>query len=124
MPRKFKHDLPEIKLIDNKTTGERISDIRKARGLTQLELSEKLGIVRATLTDYERGRSRIYDEMIIRIAKALEVSTDRLLGFGSKETEDKISLRFTKRIRELEKLPEYKIRMILNMIDDSIKANK
>lgn len=125
MPRKFKYDLPEIHLEDNKTVGERISQLRVMRGLTQQELSEKLGIMRVTLADYERGRSRIYDEMIIRIAQALSVSTDRLLGFEKhEELKEGVSLKYTKRIREIEELPEHNRRTILKTLDDLIRANK
>ena len=125
MPRKFKYDLPEIHSEDGKTVGERISEIRKKRGLSQENLSEKIGIMRVTLADYERGRSRIYDEMIIRIAKALFVSTDRILGFEKhEEVKENVSLRYTRRIKEIEELPEHNKRIILKTLDDLIRANK
>lgn len=124
MPKSVRNDLPELKLIDNKTIGERIAQVRKNKGLTQLELAEKIGIKRALLSDYEIGRTRIFGEMVIRIALALQVSPNRLFGFEKEESEDKISLRYTKRIKELEELPEYKRRIVLKALDDSIKANK
>lgn len=125
MPRKFKYELPEIHIEDGKTVGERISEIRKKRGFTQQELSEQIGIMRVTLADYERSRSRIYDEMIIRIAKALSVSTDRLLGFEKhEEVNEDVSLRYTRRIKEIEELPEHNRRTILKTLDDLIRANK
>ncbi len=125
MPRKFKYDLPQIELSDSKTLGERIAEIRKKRGLSQESLSKKLGIARVTLADYERGRSRVYDEMIIRIAKELKVSTDRLLGFVQPENlQENISLKYTKRIRAIEELPDHDRRVILKTLDDLIRANK
>ena len=125
MPKKIERELPKLKLVDSKTIGERVAEIRKERGLTQLELSSKVGIIRRLLGDYELGNSRIYGEMITRLAVALEVSTDRLLGLekGDNTTEE-ISLRYTKRIKEIESLSEYKKRIVLKAIDDSIKANK
>ncbi len=125
MPRKFKYDLPEIENKDGKTIGERIAELRKERGLTQEQLSQKLGITRVTLADYERGRSRIYDEMIVRIALALGVSTDSLLGFEHQDTvKEIVTLKYTKRIKEIEELPEHNKRNILKTLDDLIKANK
>lgn len=125
MPRKFKYDLPQIELKDDKTVGERIKELRILRGYTQQNLSTKLGIARVTLADYERGRSRIYDEMIVRIAQILEVSTDRLLGMETpSEIKESVSLKYTRRIREIEELPDHDKRIILKTLDDLIKANK
>lgn len=125
MARKFKYELPEIELQDSRPVGERIAEIRKSRGLTQENLAAIIGIARVTLADYERGRSRIYDEMIVRIAGALNVTTDRILGCKKQEEiKEIVSLRYTKRIREIEGMPEHDKRSILKTLDDLIKANK
>ncbi|MGL1892319.1 MAG: helix-turn-helix domain-containing protein [Spirochaetaceae bacterium] len=125
MARKFKYELPNIELQDNRSVGERISEIRKSRGLTQEKLAGIIGIARVTLADYERGRSRIYDEMIVRIAIALSVSTDQILGCKKQEEiKEIVSLRYTKRIKEIEEMPEHYKRTILKTLDDLIKANK
>lgn len=124
MPKKIQRELPKIELIDDKTVGERIAELRKKKGMSQLELSNKVGIIRALLSEYERGKSRIYDEMVTRISLALGVTPNRILGVEGEESEQKISLRYTKRIKEIENLPEYKRRIVLKALDDSIKANK
>ncbi|MGL1894354.1 MAG: helix-turn-helix domain-containing protein [Spirochaetaceae bacterium] len=125
MPKRIHKELTKIKYSDGETVGQRITEIRKVRGYTQVELAEKIGIARDLLSSYELGRVRIYDEMIYRLALILEVSTDRLLGFEKREeVAESVSLRYTRRIKQIETLPEHKIRMILKMIDDSIKANK
>lgn len=125
MPKKINEILPELTLVDSKTVGERISDLRKAKGLTQLELANKIGLKRTTLADYESNRSRIFSEIITRISIALEVSSDRVLGLKEQDqAQEAISLRYTKRIKEIESLSEYKRRLVLKALDDSIKANK
>ncbi|MBN2885027.1 helix-turn-helix transcriptional regulator [Patescibacteria group bacterium] len=125
MPRKIQKELPPIELLDEKTVSERIIEARKLKGLSQNELADKIGITRELFASYELGRSRIYDEMLTRIAIALDVTPNRLLGFEKDEnTKENISLRYTKRIKEIEKLPEHKKKVILKTIDDSIKANK
>lgn len=124
MPKKIDKELPEIELADSKTIGERIAEVRKNKGFSQIELCEKLGIDRRLLSEYEVGRCRIYGEMITRIAIALEVDPARLLGFKQTEVTENISLRYTKRIREIEELPEHKKRALLKTLDDLIKANK
>lgn len=80
MSKRIKDDLPELNLIDDKSIGERIMGIRKNKGLTQLELSSKIGIKRRLLSEYETGRVSISGDMVTRFAIALEVSADSLLG--------------------------------------------
>ena len=51
-------------------TGKRIKEIRKANGLTQKELSEKLGTSQQNLAQYENGKRQPKFETLRRIAKA------------------------------------------------------
>ena len=65
-------------------------------------------------------------EMLARFSIALSVSTDKLLGLDLKpndEEEKTSSIRYMRRIRDLDKLPEMKRRMILWTVDDLIRAN-
>jgi len=65
-------------------------------------------------------------EMLARFSIALSVSTDKLLGLDLKpndEEEKTSSIRYMWRIRDLDKLPEMKRRMILWTVDDLIRAN-
>jgi transcriptional regulator with XRE-family HTH domain len=103
--------------------GERIAKLRKSQGITQKELAEKIGVTRTVITDYECGRVRIYDEMLARLAAALNASTDELLGLKGSQAPEVSSLRLAKRIRELEQLPEPKRKAILKTLDDLIRAN-
>ena len=79
MPKKIDYDLPKLNET-NETIGQRIAKIRKKRKISQQILADKIGIKRYLVSDYELGRARIYDEMVVRFAIALEVSTDYLLG--------------------------------------------
>jgi len=64
------------------------------------------------------------DEMVVRFALALKISTDKLLGIKKDQfKKSNPSLRYTRRMREIEKLPEMKRRMILKVIDDLIRVN-
>jgi transcriptional regulator with XRE-family HTH domain len=125
MPQVPKHELKPLDL-GNQTIGQRIAGLRKERGLSQLDLAERIGISRQLVASYERGRVRLYDEMVARFAIALGVSADEILGLNqaeSKEMKTHPSLRLTRRLRELENLPEQKKKKILNTLDDLIRAN-
>lgn len=59
--------------------GERIKLLRKQKKISQKDLAQKLGITSNTLYRYEHGDISISLEMLVNIAKALEVSTSELM---------------------------------------------
>jgi hypothetical protein len=48
---------------------------------------------------------------------------DALLGLSELAPQDVPSVRFTKRLKELEKLPESKKKALISTLDDLIRAN-
>jgi transcriptional regulator with XRE-family HTH domain len=58
---------------------QKLSHLRKQRGLTQMELSEKIGIGIAQMRRYEKGNSSPTLEVIKNIAKTLAISADELI---------------------------------------------
>ena len=61
-------------------TGERIRDLRKERKLNQDQLAELASLNRVTIAKYESGKVEPGAQALVRIADALEVSVDELLG--------------------------------------------
>lgn len=61
--------------------GQRIKELRKARGLSQDQLSEKVGIDSKHLSRIELGKSFPYMETLEAIASALEVEIKDLFEF-------------------------------------------
>jgi len=61
-------------------TGEKIRDLRKERGLNQDQLAELASLNRVTIAKYESGRVEPGAHALARIADALDVSADVLLG--------------------------------------------
>lgn len=59
---------------------ERLLNLRKAKNLTQQELSDKLHMSRATYAQYEIGRREPDFETLKKLAEFFHVSTDYLLG--------------------------------------------
>lgn len=123
MPKKAPYSLPPLK-INKKSIGHNLSAIRKERGLTQNELAEKIGITQTLISDYETGRSLINSEMLIRFALTLKVSVDRILGLGDRQVMDSPSLKITRRLQQIDKLPPAKKKSLLDIIDTYLKANE
>jgi len=117
MPRVSRLKLPPLE-IDQKTIGRRLARIRKQKGYTQKTLAEKMGLIQALVSAYELGKIRLNAEMVIRFAKALEVSADEILGLkdngGGKENP---SLRLIRRINRIESLPPVRQKTVLKAID-------
>ena len=60
--------------------GYRLKQTRKARNLTQTELADISGVSRMTIAQIERGATETTTSaVIVKLAKALGVSTDFLL---------------------------------------------
>ncbi len=66
---------------------ENIKAIRKAKGLSQEELSVKLGVVRQTISKWEQGLSVPDSDMLIALSEALESPVSVLLGETAAEQE-------------------------------------
>jgi transcriptional regulator with XRE-family HTH domain len=72
--------------ISNRSTGKRIANTRKAVGLTQAELSEKIGISEKYLSRIECGKQVPSIVIVARICEALCVSADKLLSLNQSTT--------------------------------------
>ncbi len=60
--------------------GENIKTLRKAKGLSQQALADRLHIVRQTVSKWEQGRSVPDAEMLCALSDVLDTSVARLLG--------------------------------------------
>lgn len=74
------------------TLGEQILKIRKRKKLSQDTLAEKIGISRVAIGNYERGDRSPTAEVIVELAKGLEVSADILLGINHIEIDDLLTI--------------------------------
>ncbi len=60
--------------------GELLQELRKDRGLTQVQLAEVLHLSPLTISSYECGRTMPDDATKIAIAQFFDVSLDYLMG--------------------------------------------
>lgn len=65
--------------MKNQTLGGMIAALRKEKGLTQLELAEKMGITDKAVSKWERDLSCPDVSSLPKLAEILEVSVDQLM---------------------------------------------
>lgn len=69
----------------NENIGKKLQQLRKGRGLTQQQLADKLGVTRATVSNYEVGRRAPHISELERYAAFFGVGLDH---FGVASTDD------------------------------------
>lgn len=74
--------------MDYYVVGDRIREYRERRNLSQDELAELASIHRVTLSRYESGRVEPGAQALARIADALGVTVDMLLGREDEKGKD------------------------------------
>jgi transcriptional regulator with XRE-family HTH domain len=74
---------------------ERVRELRKSQGMSQVELGEALGKGRLSITKLEQGQRAVTIEEAYALAQALGVSIIELLGERETQAEEKgVELRF------------------------------
>lgn len=67
--------------------GSRIRQIRTERGMTQMDLADTCNLSLPYVSDIERGKKCFSVDILLRVAQALEVSTDWLLRLDIPQTQ-------------------------------------
>lgn len=82
---------------------ERLKDLRKDTGLTQVDVASRLGISQPAYASWERGVKKPTQENLVKIAQILNVSVDYLVGNSEERTGelDNIELLFRMNSKDL-----------------------
>lgn len=73
-----------------KQLGGKISQIRKERGLSQIQFAEMLGLSTNALSIIETGNGFLTAETLEKILKILNLTPDELFSFGGLKTDEEI----------------------------------
>jgi len=68
--------------------GERLKTLRQSRGLTQQQLSHKLGLTKSVISAYETNLRLPSYDVLMHIATIFGVTTDYLLGMNRSKVID------------------------------------
>ncbi|VFB17229.1 transcriptional repressor DicA [Urinicoccus massiliensis] len=99
------------------TLGKRISFLLDQKNLTQKELAKMANVTEVSIGRYINGKRQPNATALYDIAKALDTTTDYLLGLPNKEPETTVLA------RKLGTLSQVQIDIINQMIDQ-FEANK
>ena len=91
--------------------GERLRQLRKARGLTQAQLAELLGGSKMMISSYESGTRFPPYPTLVKIASIYGVTTDYLLGAEKHKT------------LNADGLSDDQLQLAKSLIDELRKAN-
>jgi len=98
--------------------GARLAEARDARGLTQVELAQQLGIAQQTLAHYETGRSRVSVAILLEMSRILRFSIDEMLSTRAPGRSKRgPASRLEQQIDAVARLPKAKQRFVADMLD-------
>ncbi len=104
----------------------RLAQIRKAKGLTQYDLADMTGISHRMIVHYEKHSKKMDPAIVVRLAKALKVSIDELMGYKpTMEKEPPVkNRRLLKKLKAFDELPEKDQKKVIEHIEDLTAKNK
>lgn len=102
------------------TFGENIAIARKKMGISQDELAKKVGTLAVTIGRYGRNEIKPSIDIASKIADALEVSLDYLVGSFDAVLEKSL----VKKIADIQKLPEQDKNCVIKMLDAFSRDSK
>ncbi|GMU62983.1 MAG: hypothetical protein AMXMBFR34_47460 [Myxococcaceae bacterium] len=103
--------------------GERLARLRKARGLSQVELAKAIGVAQPIVSKYEAGELRLHGELIVVLAGLLDVTADELLGLeASSRPQAPKDRRLVRRLQAFDSLPKRDRDALTRTIDAFLAA--
>ena len=105
--------------------GERLAQLRKAAGYTQVEFATEVGITQRMVAYYEAPNAQPPAHLLPQMAHALGVSADVLLGLAQPRKVKRLATNsLERRLLEIEKLDPKAKRQITQLLDTFIERAK
>lgn len=105
--------------------GQRIATLRKAQGLTQVQLAEHLGVAQQTLAHYEAGRLRLLAGALPTLAERLAVGIEDLIGYAPNKrgaAKRGPAPKLQQQLEQVQALPIAKQRAIAQVLDSMLAS--
>lgn len=98
----------------------RLTELRKQKKISQEELAKTIGVHQNVIGRYERGEAKPSIEGATKLAKALEVSLDYLVG----NTDIELDKNIIEKVITIQKLPDKDKQCIMYSIEGLIQHAK
>lgn len=117
--------MPKRKTEVIENFGERLAQLRKTAGYTQVEFAAEVGITQRMVAYYEAPGAQPPAHLLPRMSQVLGVSVDVLLGIAQPRRPKKLAVnRLERRLLEIEKLDPKARRQITQLLDTFIEREK
>lgn len=108
---------------------ERLTQARRNRGLTQIQLAELIGSSQRAISHYETIAEFPPTNVLVALAQALDVSSDELLGLKPPKHQPRVrddpeSRRLWKTFQLVAGLPERDRRAVIRLIQSLVSAKQ
>jgi transcriptional regulator with XRE-family HTH domain len=105
--------------------GERLAQLRRTAGYTQVEFAAELDITQRMVAYYEAPDAQAPAHLLPQMAQVLGVSVDVLLGVSELRSPKRIATnRLERRLLEIDKFDPKAKRQITQLLDSFIEAEK
>lgn len=119
-------DVAKRKYQEAESFGDRLRRLREARGFTQRELADVAETSQRMIAYYETHSGTPAGPVLLRLARALKVTPDELLGLKAAtraaESPSPQNLRLWRKLRRVEKLPPAQRRTVVQLIDALVEG--
>jgi transcriptional regulator with XRE-family HTH domain len=102
------------------TLGQQVTVMRKKKGLSQADLGKAVGTSGDIIGRYERDEVKPSIEVAVKIADALDISLDYLVG----KTKMELDADALRRLEDIATLSDENKKFVLNMIDMALRDFK
>lgn len=104
--------------------GSKIIELRKAKSWSQEDLAKEVGSSRVMIGKYERNDNAPSIEVLLKMAKAFDVTVDYIIGEGQLSNYDKDVLKRIEDIEELDSETRSKLFFLIDNVIQNFKTKK
>ena len=109
---------------NNMDIGSKIAYLRKKINISQAELSERVGASRTIIGNYERNLNVPSLEMIVKLAKVFDVTTNYLINDNNYSSYDKEIIKRIEAIENMDEDTKDKLYFLIDSITQNYKAKQ
>lgn len=113
-------------LTPSSECGAHLASLRKAAGLTQVQLAEAVGIPQRSVSFYERQATSLPSHLLPKLAEALDVSVEVLLGIPVEEeakSKRGPKSQLEQRFEKIRNLPKSEQKFVIEALDRFLKIS-